>query len=154
MMIWSFSVRLRLRLVALIVAGCAGGDGQGGGGDAVFHGYMVLAPNAVDFGLTPGDTLTELPAARVPAALRQEVERDVGRMDYERGCTRYWASGGVTVVLIERSCTDPPSHSHHGDLSLFRQEGDRFVRHPQEFSAIGPTCPLIRDKRGRPSTPC
>ena len=146
----------------LIGAGCTGGDGRA---DADFHGFMVLGDRAVDFGLTPGDTLVEQPAERVPAALREEVERDVRRAEYRVGCTRYWTRGAATVVLIARYCYsdslddqivalfDRPS-SHAADILLVREDGGRFVHDPRAFNAFSTVCPLERDKRGTPSSPC
>lgn len=151
-------------LVAVIVlaAGCTGGDGRA---DADFHGFMVLGDRAVKFGLTPGDTLVEQPASRIPAALRREAEHLVRRAEYRVGCTRYWTRGPATVVLVARYCYgkslddqivglfDRP-RSDAADILLFREEGERFVRDPRSFGGWTTACPLQRDKRGRPSSPC
>ena len=142
--------RFAICLIAAVLAACAGGDGEG----VPFHGYMVLRPDAADFGLTPGDTLIERPADSVPRALREEIQREVRRIDYERGCTRYFVSGTFTVVLAQKSCTNPPDQSHNWGFVLFRQEGDGFVRDPRPFEAITTMCPGERDKRGRASSSC
>jgi hypothetical protein len=144
-------VRRRAVAVILLASGCARGEK---GGDAAFEGFMVLSAKAGDFGLTPGDTLMERPAGRVPAALREEVEREVHQVDYELGCTRYFSSGSVTVVFAAKSCTNPRRDLHDFGLALFRQEGDRFVRDGRSFSALATVCPIDRDKRGRPLIPC
>jgi hypothetical protein len=166
-MIQSFAAHARQCLVSVILlaAGCAAGDGQA---DAASHGFMVLGAGAGAFGLTPGDTLVEQPAARVPAVLRQEIEREARRVDYPRGCTRYFASGPATVVFGARCCTRDPGGDlldrvearfrrcgvHDWGFVLFRQEGDRLVRDPRPFNAMATVCPANRDRWGRSSSRC
>lgn len=155
--VWS-----RFAAIILAIAACAGGDERD---EADFRGFMVLGDRATNFGLVPGDTLFEQPAERVPAALREDVERTVRRAEYRVGCTRYWSSGSATVVLAARYCYgkalddqiiglfDRPA-SHAADFLLYRQEGGRFVRDPRAFNAFARVCPLARDKRGRVLTEC
>ena len=153
-------------LVAVVFAGvaCAGGERQADGG---FQGFMTLRPSAVNFGLTPGDTFMEVPPARAPEAVREDVEAEVRRIDYEPGCTRYFVSGSATVTFAAKHCDGTPPHvldridalfdrrgTHEWGLVLFRQEGDRIVRDPREFNALMTVCPGNRDRFGTPSGPC
>lgn len=155
-MSFRFGIHQRLGILAAILlgAGCTGEAGPQDGGDAVVDGFMVLSAKAVDFGLTPGDTLMEQPAARTSAALRQRVDNETRRLDYDAGCTRYFGSDSVTIVFAAKSCTTPRRDLHDFGLALFRQQGDQFVRDTRSFSAVATVCPVDRDARGRPLSPC
>lgn len=157
MMKRNFRLHIRWRHAAafLFVAGCAGGDRDADGSNATLNGFMVPGPRAAEFGLTPGDTLTEQPAGRVPAALRSQTERAVRDADYDLGCTRYFGSGSTVVVYGAKSCGAGTRDAHDWAVALFRQDSDRFVREPRDFeAAMGRVCPRSRDARGRPLVSC
>ena len=90
---------------------------------AAEYGYLIVGQGAQSaWGLGPGDSLPEWPAADVPAGVRAEAAVQAHRYEFDASCSRYFGTATVFLTLFRSDCSGRIVDDGEG-IAAISQEG-------------------------------
>ena len=111
-------------VTVLAMVGCA--PSTAGRTDPRLYGHIALGPRSVlEFEMTAGDTLPELPVDRVPQAVKVAAEADGGAAGFQPACTRYCAGGRSFVAVFVSVCGSAQPREDGVGLAAYAADGMR-----------------------------
>lgn len=111
-------------VTVLAMAGCAPNTARRT--DPGPYGHIVLGPRSgLEFDMTAGDTLPELPVDRVPQAVKHAAEADGEAAGFQPGCTRYFVGGRSFLAVLVSACNSPQPREDGLGLAAYTADGVR-----------------------------